>query len=128
MDFPPDVLKFMISMSSLVPLCYPLRYMNQQIKFWYSLILGFVFQIWVYEMSIYPVIAHHFIVYAIIKNKGPKVGRLITFESLIFLFGYHLYEILFNYGGFSMNAVVLLMILVCKYSLFAYNIEDGALD
>ena len=26
-----------------------------------------------------------------------------------------------------MNAINLLMVLVCKYSLFAYNIEDGAI-
>ena len=27
-----------------------------------------------------------------------------------------------------MNAIALMMVLVCKYSLFAYNIEDGAKD
>ena len=26
-----------------------------------------------------------------------------------------------------MNAINLLMVLICKYSLFAYNIEDGAI-
>lgn len=47
---------------------------------------------------------------------------------MIFLSGYHIYEFLYNYGGWSMNASALLMILVCKYSLLAYNLDDGQCD
>lgn len=44
---------------------------------------------------------------------------------MVFLSGYQIYEYLYNYGGWTMNASALLMILVCKYSLLAYNIDDG---
>ena len=70
----------------------------------------------------------HIIVFVIIKVKGPKCGKLVTFESLIFMAGYHFYEILYNYGGWSMTAIALMMVLVPKYSLLAYNLEDGATD
>jgi len=33
-----------------------------------------------------------------------------------------------NYGGWTMNASALLMILACKYSLLGYNLEDGAIS
>ena len=123
-----DILRFMIGMASLVPLSLPLRYMNYQVKYWYSLILGFAMEIWVYDMSIYPIFLQHLIVWAIIQTRSPHCGKIVTFESILFLSGFHLYEIIWNYGGWSMNALALMMILVCKYSLFAYNIDDGALS
>jgi hypothetical protein len=45
---------------------------------------------------------------------------------MIYLSFYHVHEIIYNYGGWTMDASALLMILVCKYSLLAYSIEDGA--
>ena len=47
---------------------------------------------------------------------------------MIYLSGYHIYEVIWNYGGWAMTARTLMMIIVCKYSLFAYNIEDGAIS
>jgi hypothetical protein len=44
---------------------------------------------------------------------------------MLFLSAYHAYEYFTNYGGWRMNAVGFLMILVCKYSLLAYNLQDG---
>ena len=113
-------------MGLLIPLSYPLRFMSYRLKYWYSLLLAFALQIGVYQLSMFPVFLQHAIVFAIIKLKGPKCGKIVTFESMLFLSGYHIYEIFYNYGGFSMNAVALLMILVCKYSLLAFNIQDGA--
>ena len=120
-----DIFRFMVGMASLIPLSLPLRYMNNQVKFWYSLILGFVLEIWVYDMSIYPIFLQHLIVWTIIQKKSRNCGKIVTVESILYLSGYHLYEIIWNYGGWSMNALALMMVLVCKYSLFAYNIQDG---
>jgi hypothetical protein len=126
MEFPKAIVNFLMGMAALIPLSYPLRFMPKAVRFWYSLILGFVLQVWVYETSMYPVYLQHLIVFGLIKFRGPRCGKLVTFQSMVFLSGYHFYDIYTNYGGFSMNAVALLMVLVCKYSLLAYNLEDGA--
>jgi hypothetical protein len=66
------------------------------------------------------------IVFAMIKLlKSKRIGAIVTIESMLFLSGYHIKEILYNYGGWTMDASALLMILVCKYSLLAYAIQDG---
>lgn len=44
---------------------------------------------------------------------------------MLFLSFYHIRELIYNYGGWTMDASALLMILVCKYSLLAYAIQDG---
>ena len=117
----------MIGMASLVPLSFILRYLPKSIRYWYSLILGFILQCWVYRISILPVFLQNWIVFTLIKKKGPKCGWLVTIESMIYLSGYHIYDLFYNYGGYTMHAIALMMILVCKYSLLAYNIEDGSL-
>ncbi len=113
-------------MAALIPLSYILRLLPPQFRFWYSLITGLLVQIWVFKSYMYPIYVQHIIAFALIRLKGPKCGGLVTLESMVFLSGYHLYEIFTNYGGWSMNASALLMILVAKYSLLAYNIEDGS--
>ena len=128
MELPDDLLRLMFGLFALVPLSYPLRFMETKLRLWYSLLMGFVVQIYVYRSYVYPVYIQHLIAFALIKFKGPKVGKLVTFQSLAFLSCYNFYEIYTNYGGWTMNASAMLMILVCKYSLLAYNIEDGQLD
>jgi hypothetical protein len=116
-----------IGLLCLVPLSYVIQYIsNKTLRYAYSLVLALIIQYFVYEAYMFPIYAQHLIVYAIIKFRGSrKIGGLVTFESMAFLSGYHIYEYLFNYGGWTMNASALLMILVCKYSLLAYNIDDG---
>jgi hypothetical protein len=127
MELPHDLMRLVIGMALLVPLSYPMKWIPSNLRFWYSLLLGFVLQGYVFRDYLYPILVQHIIVFALIKIKGPKCGKLVTVESLVALSAYHLYEIYTNYGGWSMKAEALLMILTCKYSLLAYNIEDGTL-
>ena len=91
MQLAPDVIRFMVGMTSLIPLCLPLRYLNKQIRYWYSLIIGLALELWVYQISVLPVFVQHIIVWLIIKQKGPKCGKIVTFESIFYLCGYHIY-------------------------------------
>lgn len=115
-------------MAMLIPLCFPLRYLSYQLKYLYSTLLGLILPIWVYGNSVYPIFLQHLIVFAIIKTVGPKCGKIVTFESIVYLSGYHIYEIIWNYGGWSLTAIALMLVEVCKYSLLAYNIEDGTTE
>jgi hypothetical protein len=125
-----DILRMFGGLLSLIPLSYAIQHIrNPSFRYAYSLIAALASQIFVFESYMYPIYIQHLIVYAIIKIRGKKSkGGLITFQSMLFLSGYHIYEFLFNYGGWTMNASALLMILVCKYSLLAYNLDDGQLD
>jgi len=128
MFFPVELLRLLFGMALLVPLSYALRYLKPAFKYWYSLIVGSALQIYVFRWDMYPVYIQHFIVFAIIKLKGPRCGLIVTVESMLFLSGYQIHEILTNYGGWTMNVSALLMILVCNYSLLAYNLEDGSIQ
>jgi lysophospholipid acyltransferase len=99
-----------------------------QLRYAYSLLLGLALQWLVFRDYMLPIYVQHLIVFAIIKVKGRRCGALVTVESMLFLSGYHVYGYLYNYGGWVMSADALLMILVCKYSFLAYNLEDGVAD
>lgn len=115
---------------SLIPFSFAIqRIGNISFRYAYSLVAALIIQLFVFESYMYPIYIQHLFVFAIIKLRGKKAkGALITFQSMLFLSGYHIYEYLYNYGGWTMNASALLMILVCKYSLLAYNMDDGLRD
>lgn len=91
MELPHDLLRLVIGMTLLVPLSYPMKFLQSKIKFWYSLLLGLAVQVYVFRDYLYPIFAQHLIAFALIKLKGPKCGKIVTFESLVFLSGYHFY-------------------------------------
>ena len=127
MEIPEDLLRLVLGMLALIALSYPLRFLTPKTKAIYSLVGGLVLQIYVFRSYMYLIYVQHLIVFALIKLRGPKCGGLVTLESMVFLSGYQIHEVITNYGGWTMNASALLMILVCKYSLLAYNIEDGSI-
>ena len=94
-------------------------------RYAYSLVFALVLQAFVYQESMYPVYVQNIIAFLLIKLNPKNLGAWVTFESMLFLSGYHVYNYFYNYGGWTLDASTLLMILVCKYSLLAYNIEDG---
>ena len=59
------------------------------------------------------------------KKYKNKAGGIVTFISMVFLTGYNLYGIVYKYRESEMNLARLLIIMVCKYSLFAYSYADG---
>ena len=128
MHLPEDLLRLVYGMLALIPLSAPLRFLPSSfLRYVYSLLLGLLIQFYVFRDYMYPIYIQHLLVFAIIKFKGPRCGAIVTLQSMVVLSGYQIYEIIYNYGGWTMNASALLMILVCKYSLLAYNLEDGTL-
>ena len=120
-------MRLCFGLASLIPLSFTMRLIhNIPARYLYSTLLGFLIQWLVFRTYMLPIYLQHIIVFAIIKLKGPRCGALVTFESILFLSGYHIYGYFYNYGGWVMSAEALLMILVCKYSLLAYNLQDGA--
>lgn len=86
-------------------------------------------QLYVFQENMIGIYVQTAIVFAMIKFfKGKRIGAIVTVQSMLFLSAYHIKELIWNYGGWTMDASALLMILVCKYSLLAYAIEDGLKD
>ncbi len=63
--------------------------------------------------------------FVLTKKSGKRCGAVVTTVSMIFLSSYHLYDVIYKYGDYTMGGVVLLMVMVCKYSLFAFAYQDG---
>ena len=55
MNLAPEVIRFILGMALLIPLCIPLRYLNHSLKYLYSTLLGLILPIWVYGNSVYPI-------------------------------------------------------------------------
>jgi len=119
-----DLLRLLSGLLALIPLSSVIRFIpNRTARYAYSLVLALILQVNVFgSVMMYPVYLQHLLAFATIKLAGPRCGALVTWQSIFYLSCYHIYEYLYNYGGWTMNASALLMILVCKYSLLAYNL------
>lgn len=121
-----DTIRMLVSLFLLILASWPLRFIpHGHPRYAYSTILATILQLWVFSK---PVIAIHLfavLVYGLVRMSPKRCGGIVTVTSMLFLSWYHLHAIWYRYGEETMDEIVLLMVLVCKYSLFAFAYEDG---
>lgn len=60
-----------------------------------------------------------------VKNLGKKCAFPVFIETICYLSGHHIYRQIYDYGGWSMDVSVILMMNTCKWTSFAWNVVDG---
>ncbi len=121
-----DQLRVIIALTTSIPLSFLLQNLqNSQIRHLFSCIFGTILLYYVYGIDIWIVFMLHCLVYLIIKFRSKKCGALVTILTLCVLSTFHIYRMIIDYGGWRMDLSTVLMGIVCKYSLFAYAVEDG---
>ena len=124
-----DQLRFITGLTASIPLSYLLsKIIQPHLRHLYSFLLGTLLQIYVYGLDVWMAFFLHAIIYFIVRARRKKCGRFVTIFSLTILSSFHMYRMIVDYGGWKMDMSTLLMTLTCKYSLFAYAIEDGSTD
>jgi lysophospholipid acyltransferase len=63
-----------------------------------------------------------------VKFNPKNCGNQVTVVSLVLLSVYHIYRIIVDFGGWTMDISTIMMCNVNKYSLFAYSCQDGRTD
>ena len=65
---------------------------------------------------------HIIVVYALILSNKKKCGRKVFIYSLGSMSFNHLYRMYVDYGGYNIDISMILMVYVCKFTYFAYNV------
>ena len=121
-----DQFRIIMAMMAAVPLSYCLRFLKVELqRELYSIITGTLLQYYVYGKDVYLVFILHALIYIIVCFKIKKLGAVVTYLSMILLSIYHIYRMSVDYGGWTLDISVIIMTMVCKYSEFAYAIQDG---
>ena len=121
-----DQMRVIIALTLSIPLSFLLSSIYQRnIRHLFSFTMGTLLQIYVYGIDIWLVFLFHTFVYLIIKFRSRKCGALVTILTLCILSVFHIYRMIIDYGGWTLDLSTVLMAIVCKYSLFAYAVEDG---
>lgn len=122
-----DQLNLIIGLILSIPLSELLKNLpSALIRHIYSLVLGTALQVFVFGFDVWMVFLLHTFVYAILKITPKKCGALVTISTLIILSAFHIYRMVVDYGGWKMDLSTILMTIICKYSMLAYAVEDGA--
>lgn len=113
--------------------CIPLSYLIPKIpsafgRELYSFVLGTIVQYFIYGQEIVMVFALHALVYAMVKLNPKRCGKHVTIVTLSLLSIYHIYRMIVDYGGWTLDVSTIMMSNVNKYSLFAFAYQDGQTD
>lgn len=124
-----DIVRLMVVSVFQIALCYPMKNIQSvQFKLWYSIVLGTLLQVIVYGGHAFYILVFSISMYLLTLILPLKqVGWAVTTISIIFLSYYHLESLIHRYGEYVFDETVLLMIMVCKCSLYAYAWQDGQL-
>lgn len=87
--------------------------------------MGTIIQYFIYGKDILLIFVLHLLVYLMVKFNPKNCGKHVTIVSLGLLSIYHVYRMIVDYGGWSMDISTIMMSNVNKYSLFAYAYQDG---
>jgi lysophospholipid acyltransferase len=123
---PDDQFRAVLTFLLMLPIGWFMKLLKSpQLRLIYSLILGVLLQYYIYSWKMLHVFIAAIINLLILKLSPPtKVGKIaliynFTHNSLI-----HLYRLLFEYDSWSIEISVIFMMVMCKFSGFAYAYQD----
>lgn len=126
---PLDQIKLILSQVYSILLCFLFhRITSKSMRKYFSLVFGTLLQIYVFKDYFYQYIFLAIqigVVYWICLNFRKNCGYIVTVESMIVISFCHIYRMIINYGGWELDISTVLMIMVGKFSYFAYQYEDG---
>lgn len=121
-----DQARILLSMVACIPLSYVIpKIPSASLRQLYSFILGTLVQFYIYGSDIWIVFALHTLCYLMVKLNPAHCGKQVTVISLALLSVYHIYRMIVDYGGWTIDVSTIMMSNVNKYSLFAYAVQDG---
>lgn len=121
-----DQIRFISSILACIPLSYIIpKIPNVYARELYSFLMGTIIQYFIYGSDIYLVFLLHFLVYGMVKISPANCGKSVTIVTLLLLFLYHIYRMMIDYGGWTLDISTIMMSNVNKYSYFAYAVQDG---
>ena len=121
---PLDQIRLVLSQVYSIILCFFFhRISSPSVRKYFSLVFGTLLQIYVFKDYFYQYIFLSIqicLVYYLCLKHRRNCGYLVTVESVLVLSLCHIYRMITNYGGWELDITTILMIMVCKFSLFAY--------
>lgn len=124
--FPEDQLRVALAILASIPISVLLyKLPSAAIRKYFSIVVGTYLQYYVYGHEVWLSFAIHCLIYTLVVAKGRKCGFLVLLTAIALLSIYHIYRMIVDYGGWTLDLSTILMGNVCKYSLFAFSYEDG---
>ncbi len=117
-----------LTILATIPFCF-LNYFihGKQVRLWYSLILGLIFQYSIYGYNILHTLISSIFLYIFISIFGRKISPFfVLIITIMHLSALNIYRMFVDYGGWTIDdPTTIYMMTVCKFSSLAFSYEDG---
>ena len=92
----------------------------------FSLSIGVFVQFYMYSIYALHILFSSLTILLMIKSfPKSKIGAYVTIYSMLHLSFLHLYRMIYDYGGWTMDITTIFMMTICKFSAFAYCHGDS---
>ena len=95
-----------------------------------NILIGFALQIYIFEKQFFICLLSTLFCYLCMKyfpNKKLQAYSTLT-VAMLFLSGIHIYRMIVDYGNWTLDVNVIIMMNVCKYSSVAFCYYDSERD
>jgi hypothetical protein len=129
---PEDQVKLVLGNLACIPLSYIIPdFPSRAARVLYSFVMGAILNLYIYgeyPKQLLAIVVLSTAVYFFVKQSRHNCGKIVTVGSILILSLYHIFRLITDYGSWVVDTTTILMMIVCKYSAFAYAYEDGAKD
>lgn len=125
---PSEQICLILTILLTIPFCF-INYLlhGKQLRLFYSLILGLIFQYSIYGYNIIHTLVSSILVYLYLCFLGRKMTPFVVLVlTIVHLAALHIYRMFVDYGGWTIDdPTTIYMMTVCKYSSIAFSYDDG---
>jgi lysophospholipid acyltransferase len=124
---PEDQVRLVLLVLAQVPLCLLLQVLPAVLRLHFSNLVSVTLLLHLFGDRLLVPLAHALVVY-VLTRALPRCGRPVFVYSLVSMSLTHLHRMWVDYGGWKIDISTVLMIYVCKFTYFGYNVQDGRTD
>lgn len=127
---PDDQRRLLLSILTTFPLGIINHFIyGRTFRLLYALIFGSLVQYYMYGFSCINVLIATIICYVLMRVcDRKKIGWIVTVYAFLHLSLIHIYRMIVDYGGWTMDVSLIMMMTITKFTSFAFCYSDGNKD
>jgi lysophospholipid acyltransferase len=127
---PDDQRRLLLSILTTFPLGIINHFIYGKIfRLLYALIFGFLVQYYMFGFACINVSFATILCYVLMKIcDRKKIGWIVTIYAFLHLSSIHIYRMIVDYGGWTMDVSLIMMMTLTKFTSFAFCYSDGGKD
>lgn len=127
LGLPEDQVRLTLLLLGQLPLCWAMQRLPGGLRLHYSNVASLAVLLHMFGARLLAMpLLHSAVVYGLVRWLPYSCGKPVFIYSLASMTATHFHRMWVNYGGWDLDISMVLMIYVCKFTYFAFNVQDSS--